>query len=98
MKKVFLLLILTAGLSSCKRVAPCEVLNTGQLYIENSLNEALEIYINGDYYRNIQSGAEKCVDGIPCGTVSITAVGAISSKFYLHTGQLASCSKLEVKF
>jgi len=99
MKKVFLLLIiLSAGLASCEKAAPCEALSTGTLCLDNTLNEALKIYINGDYYRTIPSGAEQCVEGVPSGTVSITAVGAISNKNYLRTEQLASCSTRKVKY
>ena len=98
MKKVFLLLILTAGLASCEKASPCESLSTGTLCIENTLNEPLKIYINGDYYRSIQPGAEQCVDGVPSGTVSITAVGAISNKNYLRSERLANCSTRKVKY
>ncbi len=99
MKKVFLLLIiLSASLASCEKAAPCEAPNTGKLCIENTVNETPDIYINGDYNSDIKSGEEKCVDGITCGTVSIRAVDVVSSKSYLRTGQLASCSTRKVKF
>lgn len=98
MKKILFLLILTASLTSCEEATPCEALNTGTLCIENTLNEPLKIYINGDYYRSIQTGTERCVDGVPSGTVNITAVGAISNKNYLRSEELANCSTRKVRF
>ncbi len=98
MNKWILLLLFAAFVSSCQDTTPCQSLDTGTVCIENTLNEALKVYVNGQYYKTIYPGQEQCSDGIPAGDLSVTAFGAISNKNYLDHRTLETCSLERIEF